>query len=168
MYEYVDKINNIVENKNMKENGNNLINPSKLYIGFNLFPVFIINIIILLFIIIRRDFYGINTYFNIFVNPVYLFIINMIHSIKYKKYIFIKNIIFMIFSSIIGIIFSYIHLMTALRKIIKLTKYEDGIFIEFLISIVLVVLIIGIIEQIILLILHKMKWEKYEKKQNCV
>jgi hypothetical protein len=128
-------------------------------IGFNLFPVFIINLIILLFIIIKRDLYGIDLYFNLIINPVYLVIINMVHSIKYKKHIFIKNILLMVFSSTIGMIFIYIHLVIALRQLLIPTEYEDGILIYLSIVFIILVFIIGIIEQIILSYLYKLRWK---------
>ena len=141
----------------MKEIKNNFLNLFRTKIGFNVFPVIIINLIILPFIIIKRDWHGIDLYFNLIINQIYLVIINMIHSIKYKKTYFIKNILLMIFSSTIGMIFIYIHLVIGLRQLLIPTKYEDGILIELSIFCVLVVFIIGIIEQIILLFLYKLR-----------
>jgi len=137
-------------------------------ICINLYPVIIVNFIFLLFwIIYKRD--SITTgnisynelFYNIIINPIYLFIINMFNSIIYKRKIFVINIILMVISCLSGIIIHYFN--WGITSHYSLLLHPDGeTFFIFLLMLLIipVVIIIGVIEQIILLIIYKKKWKR--------
>jgi len=133
----------------------------------NLYPVIIINLIFLPFwIIYNKDdnlignIVDIEICYNIIINPMYLFIINMIYSIKFKRKIFVINILLMIISCLSGIIIQYFN--WGITTHYSLLIYPDGgtLYIVLLMLLIIpVVIIIGIIEQIIILIIYKKKWK---------
>jgi hypothetical protein len=137
-------------------------------IGINLYPVIIVNFIFLLFWIIYKNDYisigyitNIEILYNIIINPIYLFIINIIHSIKYKIKIFFINILFMVISCLSGIIIHYFNWGITEHYSLLLNPDGETLYIFLLMLLIIpIVIIIGLIEQTILLIIYKKKWKK--------
>jgi hypothetical protein len=137
-------------------------------IGINLYPVIIVNFIFLLFwIIYKKDYISIGyitsieILYNIIINPIYLFIINLIHSIKYKIKIYFINILLMVISCLSGIIIHYFNWGITEHYSLLINPDGDTLYIFLLMLLIIpIVIIIGLIEQIILLIIYKKKWKK--------
>jgi hypothetical protein len=136
-------------------------------IGVNLYPVIIVNFIFLLFwIIYKKDYISIGyiteieILYNIIINPIYLFIINMIHSIKYKIKIYFINIFLMVISCLSGIIIHYFNWGITEHYSLLINPDGETLYIFLLMLLIIpIVIIIGLIEQIILLIIYKNKWK---------
>ncbi|MDR2942675.1 MAG: hypothetical protein LBV17_08820 [Treponema sp.] len=96
-------------------------------------------------------------FYNIIINPLYLIIINMVHSMKFKKKLFIVNILLMILSCLLGLLLYYFNFGIMTGDLLKL----DVAMLNILnLKCILIIIIIGIIEQTILLLFYKMKWKK--------
>ena len=134
----------------------------------NIFPVTFFYLILLPLYFIKNNNEFIVTLINIelvvifLVNPLYLFVINMIHSIKYHNKIFIKNIALMMLSCIIGFSFEIFYDVTFHSKIRQYHSVEppELWLIYFMVLMLFAIIIIGIIEQVILLIIYKFRLKK--------
>jgi len=144
----------------------------------NLFPIIVINIIFLPFWIIIKvklnntiipgeyDVFNcimnvrlvitiLELLFNVILNPIYLLIINMVYNIKLKSYKYIKNIIFMLLSSFLGIFMFFINWCIANDNFLN-HDWKDIMILKYsLIFTMGVIFIIGLIEQFILIKKYK-------------
>ena len=138
---------------------------------FNVFPIIFVNLLLLIFWIIGKQVNNnLTTYvtlfqmiYNLIINTIYLFLINIIHSIRYRKKILILNIIFMMLSCLIGILLHYFSWGITTGNLFTPDWKTANLFNIMLITIP-IIFIIGIIVQIVLFFVYLLKW-KIEKKQ---
>jgi hypothetical protein len=129
----------------------------------NLFPVFIIHLLLIPFWIVSKYSNFVYVPFELFydtiINPVYLVVVNMIYSIKFRKANFILNIFLMAFSCLIGNLLYYLIWGISTGGLLN-PDWGTGMLFGTMLMIIPIIIIIGIIEQIIIIFLYKLKWKK--------
>ena len=131
---------------------------------FNILSVILINIILFLFWILFRNNNNLTITFvtlfqmiyNLFINTIYLIIINIKHSIKYKNNIFILNILLLALSCFIGILLHYFSWGVSTGNLLN-PDWGTVYLFSLMLLVIPIIFFIGIIEQVIIYLLKKVE-----------
>jgi len=98
------------------------------------------------------------TFYNAVINPLYLVIANMIHSVKHKRKLFVVNILLMALSCLAGILLHYFNWGISTHYSLLIAPDGDTIYMVLVMLLIIpAVITAGVIEQIILLLLYRVR-----------